>query len=415
MATWDGAQTAPDNTKELKTDGLKLYYVNGLTHRHVYEYEPVGGQVQIYTSTYSGADAQLQVFQGKLYCARTLASDTIAILQWDGSSWTQVWSATGLTGAVVRSFMGDENALILAYDYNALANVDMVYSADGVTWSTSITWDAGGMTRTGYWIVSPKNSIERPGTQEGPNIFAQFATASGQPEYIYKFVSGQWQRQSATDFSAYTLWAVNSDAWWRKTDATGVYQYSYQDWATWSTPAANYEPEQCYNLDRTFAGRYNSSSGWLEIYQWDTDANAWVADDTGVALSNGALYEVARLNNDDVFALVNAAVSGGGAREVFQRDPDITGDDYQRGQAPAGGAEFWRDTNGPGAAKVSDLPFDGITNPDCLLSRRSGDVVAASSAAGEIARATSADDYATWTDITGSFPVGSPVKALKEI
>jgi hypothetical protein len=418
MTTWDTiADSIVNLSRNAVTDGENIFFAD--QNGHVYQYEPGVGVSTIYTGE-SGEFPHLQMFKGYLYMAiASNSGDKISVQKYVSGVWGEVWSDDGYLGVDPISFMGDDDALVLAFsDFDSgtfTLYPDMVYSSDGTTWSQSITWDAGGMTRTDYSLKSPVISnyvTSFASTQEEPNIFAQFSTASGSDSYIYKFASGQWQRQSATDWGTMRLLAVNQDAWWR--DNSGTYEYSYSDWESWTAPANNYKPMQGINIDRSFASNFAGGGGYSSFYYWDTGTNAWVLD-ADYYVGNAAAYQIVRLNNDDVFALVS--LGGDTSREFYQRDPGIAGGVYERGQVPAGAMEFWRDTNGPGAAKKSDLPFNGIDNPDCMALDEQGNVYVVSDTAGDTmcVKATPGDDYATWEDLTPGLGTSTGIKAIEAI
>ena len=78
--------------------------------------------------------------------------------------------------------------------------------------------------------------------------------------------------------------------------------------------------------------------------------------------------------------------------------------------------EFWKGTNGIGAAKQADLSISAIL-PGGLLVRDNGDVWAGSADTGDAVAVemAGASDYTTWTDKTGSHPTGGRVTKLIEV
>jgi len=79
--------------------------------------------------------------------------------------------------------------------------------------------------------------------------------------------------------------------------------------------------------------------------------------------------------------------------------------------------EFWHGENGPGAAKKSDLPFNSIDNPGCMALDDQGNVYVVSDTAGDTmcVKATSADDYATWEDLTPGLDDSTGLKTIEAI
>jgi hypothetical protein len=79
--------------------------------------------------------------------------------------------------------------------------------------------------------------------------------------------------------------------------------------------------------------------------------------------------------------------------------------------------EFWHGENGPGAAKKSDLPIASVNNPACMAVRDDGSVFVGGAEAGGggelVVKATSTDDYATWTDLTDS--LADPITGLETL
>lgn len=84
----------------------------------------------------------------------------------------------------------------------------------------------------------------------------------------------------------------------------------------------------------------------------------------------------------------------------------------ETGPPAASALQFYSGTNG--LTYRSDLPFDTINNPACVAVRDDGSVFVGAPAAGGggelVVSGGSGDDYAAWTDITGSLT--DPIKSL---
>jgi hypothetical protein len=155
---------------------------------------------------------------------------------------------------------------------------------------------------------------------------------------------------------------------------------------------------------------YDGTDVWLggifgdtnrdRIYKWNNTTKAWDlnAEDSahggplggtpyGFFILNGHIYCLAASGTTDVKFYDGGALGGAAL-------------------------EFWQAQNGIGATRRSEMTITGI-NPGGLLVRDDGAVWAGSNQAADSVkaeRATDADDYANWTDMTGSLT--DPVEAL---
>lgn len=77
--------------------------------------------------------------------------------------------------------------------------------------------------------------------------------------------------------------------------------------------------------------------------------------------------------------------------------------------------EFWQGTNGIGGSKKSDLTISNTAPGNMVVrSTTTGDVFVGSSMTGSVLveKATTADDYASWTGITGSLSATKAIRGL---
>ena len=410
MAEWTSVKSLGATAEKPITDGTKIYWLQDTNTLNAYSWDETTEVQMSSLGSYSEVKARLVCFKGSIYYARRNSATEVTVRRWNGSSFDTVLTITGGATAFLYEFLGDENRLSLFVTVDGTSSTRT--STDGDNWTTDgFTWSDSYLVNS----TAPFNAFLPSPAGDRGNMFARMQAGIGADFRFYELVGTTWTRRGSDSWSTpttYDLQAVNQDALWRKDTGASTYQYSSAG-TSWSTPAANsgYIPLQGLNLAASFAYTYNGGSGFNELYQWD--GSAWQLDDASVnngTIITGAGPVVIRLNSNNVYAFLPTSLS----RAFWQRDPDITGDDYGRGGTPSTTAQLYLDT-GSGLTYVSDLPWAGLTNPDCLVERESGVLVAGSSAAQAEMIAQAASPFTTWADITGSYPDTDPVKTVREV
>lgn len=223
-----------------------------------------------------------------------------------------------------------------------------------------------------------------------------------QENQIIKFSSGNW---SIADTVAGNEWLHRMSVdrgWLRRSDDT--YDWT-TDFASYTKPT-NTTVIPALAADMPYPVGYkilNPAQDIVEIYFWDTTANQWLATADGVinVQSSGLVNHVLRLTSGKTYLLAR----GEDSSKIYERDGVIL---------PVTQAKLYAGQNGTLAEK-STLTVPGVLRGG-LLVRDAGPVVVASNqdSAVMVAQATSADDYATWSDLTGSHPQ-SNVGAIEEL
>lgn len=177
------------------------------------------------------------------------------------------------------------------------------------------------------------------------------------------------------------------------------------------------------STDAQYGGTFNN---FVIAGLWAADSLAGPWTDIGGMSFTGACNEqpdsvLEQLENKYLRIVCSAAVSPGNysgdlqgrvVRVEITNFIDYTEANEETGPPTASALQFYSGVNG--LTYRSDLPFVTIVNPACVAVRDDGSVFVGAAAAGGggelVVSGGSGDDYAAWTDITGSLT--DPIKSL---
>lgn len=439
MATW----TQLENIGSISVDGNfadyddddNIYFIKSVSSEsHVYRYTVSTDTLTQISNSASFGSGPIIIgarpfgpvfFNGSVFVT---VQDTgvFKVFKYDGSgtAWTEVLSVNVTATSGGSASLGKTDAHIILLVNNTQPNpldVDYIvkYSANGSSWSDG-TVDAGPSIPSATYIATGTTIYNPNGTVTGLYAFDSLIDAATPNHFVKRILVWDGVSEWTTAFYyTYDNPTYDGDSW--------VEEYHFNDVVHWSIPA-----DYVYSdtLDGTFAaptpddvspaltngftvsaGSKDDLSGDLALHYMATDT--WDAGETiDAATTLGFVKRVLRFTaTGDTYLIISGGVSQ--PTYIYGRDEPLDPPE------PTEVLEFWQGVNGPGAAKKSDLPFTGIVNPVCMLVRRSGDVVIGGSAAGTgseiVVTGTSADDFATWTDITGSLATDDPIRGLTEV
>lgn len=434
MATW----TQLENIGTFTVDGNNADYDD---NDNIYFNKSVSGETHVYRYTVS-TDTLTQIsnsasfgssptidgarpfgpvyFNGGVFIT-VHDTNVYKVFQYDGSgtAWTEVLSVATTATSGGTASLGKTDAHIVLLVNNTQPNplsVDYIvkYSVNGSSWSDG-TVDAGPSLPAATWQSAASTIYNSNGTVTGLYAYDQIDDAATPNHFVKRILVWDGVSEFTTAFYyTYDNPTHTGDSW--------VEDYEFNDVVHWSQPS---DYEFSATLDGTFAaptpadvspaltngftvsaGSKDNIDGDLALHYMPTDTGIWDAGEAIDPLTTlGFVKRVIRFTaTGNTYLIVSGGVSQ--PTYIYGRDDPI--------DPPATLAEFWQGVNGPGAAKKSDLPFAGINNPACVAVRENGSVYVGGAAAGGggelVVSGGSGDDYAAWTDITGSLT--DPIKSL---
>lgn len=428
MANWINKKaTASFSTVREAVSGDNKIYVlddNG-SEQQVWEYEPVGNTETLILDT---TDVGF------------VGTNILSIAWFNGDLYFLIWDNGGIDLRVDRWDGVAGETTTVHYLYQSLssggepASRGKLYATSNVMVATGINQYTSIVTVASIasWIASTSNgelwvdgSIDSDGLG-GPGIVGSGTLAKGTywptgvvydtmcaqgtssacfVKYFYKFNQGTGNLDiyNDTPIGNRNLAQVspNGDILWTSS------QFIYTDEQFETTGSIDFDTSQAmlWNMPYSVGFRDRPASEGCDLYilednltwtlleQVDAgghdpsfDNTAWV-----IRLANGNVYIVGTNNN-------TATV------QVWERDEPLLS-----------GAMFYQGTNTLTLRSTS--PVNGLSNPDCMAVRDSGAVFLGSDEAGEVmvAKATPADTWANWADITETLDQTRAVKALKTV
>jgi hypothetical protein len=354
----------------------------------IYSWEPVTGFTDISGSTfYSLTPSRIVNFKGDLYVVATSGTSVFTpyIYRYNsGTTWDLVWSGSVVNGSTRRAaeLEADNNRIVFLLIYNTATEV--YASTDGTTW-TAQTANSGAFSAS-----LAAQHLGGPSYKTATEVLIDDGDVWGHNS------GNDWQKKNSGSITAGRLVGYVDGK--SRFVASGQQRHS-TDWGvTYTTSTnnahsftANVTFVQTLGLDIQAFQQFAQD----DVYVYDPATDTWGFDGVPLINSNvGLLFDI----GSTIYALLDDGT-----------DTEI----YGGGAITLPAAKFYQ---GPSLTYRSDLPFEGV-NVGGLAVRDNGDVFAGADEAGSdlVARATNADSYATWTDLTGSLNTAKAIKGLTTI
>lgn len=409
------------------SSGTKIYvlkYVNGRGGDDIYEYDPATNDWTLILDL-SAFDATavrisgLVWFNGNLYFGVFNANvsptpDEFNIYAWDGTPNNATLVDTiSVDGIDFGRLLADDSVMV-AYIVKPAASPgsSVRYTADGATWSNG-----------SFSTYTPREPSNVPWADIPPDagydqgIYVQCSTdhsgADSTRDTLFIWSTNTFA--PVTEFSFYTYLGgdpVTTDLLW-----TYAALYYSTDFLENRTAATGNAITHCRQINMPWQPGLGVEVSDTALYQYDGAGVFDYVEDFAPGVGSGwNLGEdldvwLVRLTSGMTYILSTETGTYSGAYVILERSDPI--------DPPSAFAEFWQGTNGPGAAKKSDLPFTGINNPSCLVVRDNAAVTVfiggLDTGAEMVVTGSNADDYAAWTDITDSLSTAKPINGLVNI
>jgi hypothetical protein len=326
----------------------------------------------------------------------------LRVFEWDGvgtQTWTQRYAFAAIGGE-------DPTGGYLACDDNRMAVLAasasdhhwLVASADGTTWTgQTIESRDPDSTDPDFVLITigPLLGTGR-GSDYGLLTFqAETDLASPYPKanFVAPSSGNDWSLQAnAAADTGYYLGYAQGYSWFSDLDLSFYGDVSRSlDWGVTLTDPATVDASGLNRYVWPITGGVTMYSLGYDNQAWTYDGTTFVADGTTPA---GDLILAFFTLNSILYCICDG-------NEIYS--------------SPLPTAKFYQSVNG--LMYRSDLPLPGVLNPDGLAVRPDRKAVAGSRAANAqmIAQAAPTDSYATWDDLTDSYPTNKPVKALRDI